>query len=137
MEVRKGLEKTSKKASPFDFVAAIANKREDPVRKGDLSIDDYNPYLVNRALSHRPDAAMIVNHVNMHEGVDPVFQYMLLKRCVTPRQTRRGEFWAKSKLDEAIKIVSQYMGVGEQNAKEIAWSIGTSGVDEMRRRMPE
>ena len=126
---------TKKKVSPFEFVKAIGERRDDPVDTGELSIEDYNPFMVTRALGHRRDLALAVKLVSSKQGLTKFQHYKILKSLVKPRRNQKGEFWARSEKDDQLKIVMEYMGVGENEAREIIWGIGAKGVNEMKKRL--
>ena len=121
------------KISPFEYVKAVGESRDDPVAEGKLDFRDYNPFMVARAVGLRVDAAPAVNFVNRMPGLTRMQHYLTLKTLVPPRRPRSGEYWPKSKRGEDVKFVSSHMGVGDQRAREIVWAIGEDGVAQMRK----
>ena len=50
--------------TPFSFVEAASNTKEDIIRDGDATEKDYNAFVINRSLSYFPDAIFDAQEMN-------------------------------------------------------------------------
>ena len=58
--------------SPFEYVDCILNKKKVP---DDEDYKNYNPFIVNRALSYHLDCVPYVNEMNLYPSVDKDMQF--------------------------------------------------------------
>lgn len=116
------------KASPFDFVKAVSQSNDDPVKAGSLNIADYNPWIVNKALMHRSDCIEAIQIVNTRSGMSKLGQYVVLRACIRKRAPRQDERWIKAPKSEDHEYLMEYFGVGPERAYEILDTIGEAGV---------
>lgn len=96
--------------SPFDFVNSInAGTRGPNLLEGscaDLSIsgkdpedpiNDYNAFIINRALSQFYDTVLLANEMNLNHGLPQKMQFDFLRGTV--RAKKRFTKWAKATAD--------------------------------------
>jgi len=79
--------------SPFDYVNSITLGKNNMMRDTEndaLAEKEYNPWVVNKALSYFVDTVLIANDMNMYHSTDKRAQYEYLLNI-----TRRGKRWAK------------------------------------------
>lgn len=79
--------------SPFDYVNSISTNKTNMMRETEndtLAEKDYNPWIVNKALSYFPDTILLANDMNINHTLDkrPQYEYLL-------NATRQGKRWAK------------------------------------------
>ena len=63
--------------SPFDFVKSINDTKENLITD-DWSEDQYNAFIVNKALSFTPDTIIYANEMNSRPHLEKVLQYQFL-----------------------------------------------------------
>lgn len=78
---------------------------------------DYNPFIVNRALSYHLDCVLYANQVNMIHFVNKKLQYHYLLNTIRPMK-RKFQSWQKSEEDKNLACVKEYFGYSNSKAKE-------------------
>jgi hypothetical protein len=78
---------------------------------------DYNPYIVNRALSYHLDCVPYVNQMNTNHFLDKKLQYHYLLNTIRPMK-RKFQPWQKSEVDRNLACVKEYFGYSDSKAKE-------------------
>jgi hypothetical protein len=78
---------------------------------------DYNPYIVNRALSYHLDCVPYVNQINQVHFVDKKLQYHYLLNSIR-QMKRKFKAWQKSEEDKNLACVKEYFGYSNSKAKE-------------------
>jgi hypothetical protein len=106
--------------SPFDFIKAINESKEDLIAKSDnpeLAEKMYEPYIVNRGLSFFTDTILHANEMNRLAMLDKKPQFAYLLNSIRPR--KRYSKWFKQEKIEKLDIVSEYFGYSKSKAKDI------------------
>lgn len=116
--------------SPFDFVESVTYTKKDLIEEGRPE-KDYNPWLVNKALSYHPDTILYANECNLYHGLDLKLQYDYLRHSV--RQSRRRAKWHRSEEDtETLDLISWWYKVSRDKAREILPLIDSRHVSEIK-----
>lgn len=98
--------------SPFDYVNSITMTKKNMMRNtenDDLAEKDYNPWIVNKALSYFQDTVLIANEVNMYHALDKRAQYEYLINMVRPN--KRWAKWVKDETNEDLDTVCAHYNV--------------------------
>jgi hypothetical protein len=106
--------------SPFDFINAINQSKEDLIAKSDnpeLAEKIYEPFIVNRGLSFFTDTILYANEMNRLALLDKKPQFAYLLNSIRPR--KRYSKWFKQEKIEKLDIVSEYFGYNKSKAKDI------------------
>jgi hypothetical protein len=106
--------------SPFDFIKAINESKEDLIAKSDnpeLAEKVYEPFIVNRGLSFFTDTILHANEMNRLAMLDKKPQFAYLLNSIRPR--KRYSKWFKQEKIEKLDIVSEYFGYSKSKAKDI------------------
>ena len=106
--------------SPFDFIKAINESKEDIIAKSDnpeLAEKMYEPFIVNRGLSFFADTILYANEMNRFALLDKKPQFAYLLNSIRPR--KRFSKWFKQEKIEKLDIVSEYFGYSKSKAKDI------------------
>lgn len=115
-------QKNNKKTSPFDFINAINNKQHyDLIETAE---DDYNPFLINRGLSHYMDCVFFCAEINKYASIlDNKLQFDFYWHGLTKK--KRFSKWQKSRYKtdkehiELIQIIMDYYGYSKTKAEEV------------------
>jgi hypothetical protein len=105
--------------NPFDYVNAINFSKKDLMTGTDndeLAEKDYQPFLVNRALSYFPDTLMHAHAMTGFQTLDNKLQNSYLLNTVRP--SKRFAKWVKKQDSNDIEAVKQYYGYGNEKALE-------------------
>lgn len=78
---------------------------------------DYNPYIVNRALSFHLDMVMASNQMNVMPGTDRLLQYHYLLNTVRSYK-RPFQKWQKRQDDDNLEVVKEFYNYSNEKAKE-------------------
>lgn len=101
------------KINPFDFVNAINNSKE-PLMVDDWSERQYNPYIVNKALSFGADTVLLANEMNIRPHLEKRLQFDFLMAVVKPK--KRFNKWLKPEKVELVEVVKKYYGYNTEKA---------------------
>jgi hypothetical protein len=106
--------------SPFDFIKAINESKEDLIAKSDnpeLAEKMYDPFIVDRGLSFFADTILYANEMNRLNLLDKKPQFAYLLNSIRPR--KRFSKWFKQEKIEKLDIISEYFGYSKSKAKDI------------------
>lgn len=103
-------EKKPKGLSPFDIAKSIDSK--DYILEEEK---EYNPWMVNKALSFGPDTLFYANDMNMNYSLDKRLQYDYLFHSV--RKAKRYNKWIKTENDSRVNMIATYFNMSLQKAK--------------------
>jgi hypothetical protein len=104
-------------ANPFDFVNSISLSKEHLMEGGnDLNEKDYNPFLVNRALSYFPDTIFHAAAMDRsaHLGGRMQYEYYL---AAVPKKKRFTK-WGKARGSDEIEAVKKHFDYSTARAIE-------------------
>jgi hypothetical protein len=96
-------------SNPFDYVNTINQTKKNMMRNTEndtLSEKEYNPFLVNKALSYFPDTILHANLVNQYHQLDKRPQYEFLLNSIRPQ--KRYAKWVKDAGDKNLDVVCEY-----------------------------
>jgi hypothetical protein len=87
------------------------------VFRDEIDFKEYNPWIINRALSYHMDCVLYANEMNRYSSLDPDIQYQYLLNTIRSMK-RKFQPWQKSEADKDIECVKQYFGYSNEKAKE-------------------
>jgi hypothetical protein len=99
-----------------EIIPSILQTKKN-VLQDDLDIKDYNPFVVNRALSYHIDCILYANEVNLYPELDKDLQYQYLLNTIRSMK-RKFQPWQKTSSDKDLECVKEYFGYSNQKAKE-------------------
>ena len=94
---------------------------------------DYNPYIVNRALSYHIDCLAYVNEINMFPLADKDLQYQYLLNTIRSMK-RKFQPWQKVETDNNMECVKEYFGYSNQKAKEALRILSDEQIAEIKAK---
>ena len=121
----------TKRLSPFDFAKSINEKQDDLLKVQPEAEKDYQPFLVNRALSFSPDTVLYANMMNQCPNVDKKLQYDYLFASV--RRRKRYDKWIKREEDELVPLVAGIYNVSQKKATEYLTMLTKEQREELKR----
>lgn len=121
----------TKRLSPFDFAKSINEKQDDLLKVQPEAEKDYQPFLVNRALSFSPDTVLYANMMNQCPNVDKKLQYDYLFASV--RRRKRYDKWIKREEDELVPLVATIYCVSQKKATEYLTMLTKEQREELKR----
>jgi hypothetical protein len=117
--------------SPFDFVNAIHERRN--IITDEWSEKQYNPYLINRALSFGHDTIIPANEMNCRAHLDKRLQNTFLINIVQPR--KRYNKWLKPEKLENLELVQQYYGYSIKKARHVLALLNDSQIKTIKEKL--
>ena len=78
---------------------------------------EYEPYIVNRALSQHKDCLLYVNEMNQYYNLDKKLQYDFYLNILTAKK-RQYQKWYKQTEQKDIGAVKEYFGYSSEKAKQ-------------------
>ena len=100
--------------NPFDVVNSISSKKQRLI--DETNEKDYNPFMVNRALSYYSDTLMYAQEMNLNYNLDKLMQHDYLFYSI--KKGNRYSKWAKTKPNPDVDVVKECYGYNEERAKE-------------------
>ena len=113
--------------SPFDYTKSIDNKTEQ------LPIDDYNAYIINRAMSFGIDTILFANEMNIYNILDNQMQYDFYYYGV-PKKKRFNK-WQKRDEVKDIDVIVEYYNCSFTKALEYAKILTVEQIIILRERL--
>lgn len=116
------------KHTPFDFLNAINTKAV-----GELDIDQYNPFMVNRGLSFFQDTILWANEMNSRSHIDKKLQFDFLLNTVSKK--KRFSKWFKSEKIEDVELLMDYYKVNRMRAQEMLHIISEDQINVLKDKL--
>ena len=110
----KSFEVKNKKISPFDFVKNINQQKNLIV--DERSEKQYNPYIINRALSLNRDTIVQANEMNCRPHLDNALQNAFLINTI--RAKNRWDKWLKTEKNADVELIKEYYGYSNEKARQ-------------------
>ena len=123
---------------PFKFFLRSINTTKENVLLNDSNgkIEEaYNPFIINKTLSHFPDTIMQSNTMNQFFDLDKKLQYDFLLNSI--RKKKRFSKWIKSNIEENVDTVKQYYKVGDEKAVEILSLLNDEQISTIKSELSE
>lgn len=125
--------KEKKKAiSPFDFANTINHSKENLI-VDDWSEKQYNPFIVNKAMSYGPDTVIAANEMNSRPHLDKKLQYDFLLSVVRPK--KRYNKWMKPEKEELLSIVKEYYCYSDTKAADALRILTDKNIEVIKQRL--
>ena len=118
--------------SPFDYVKSINDTKENIITD-EWSEDQYNPFIVNKALSFTPDTVIYANEMNSRPHLEKALQYNFLINIV--RKKKRFSKWIKKEKIEAIEIIKEYYGYNTEKARQVVSILSKEQIDLLKSKL--
>ena len=79
--------------------------------------NEYEPYIINRALSQHNDCLLYVNEMNRYSGLDKKMQYNFYLNTLVAKK-RPFQKWYKASESKDIQVIKEYFGYSSEKAKD-------------------
>lgn len=96
-------------------------------------LNDYVPYVVNKALSYHIDCILYANEMNMHGSLDKDMQYQYLLNTVKSRK-RGFKPWMKIVINNDIQCIKDYFGYSDEKAKDVLRMLSGEQIAEIKAK---
>ena len=115
-----------------EIVPSILQTKKN-VFEEDPDLKDYNPFIINRALSFHPDCIPYVEEMNRLHFLDKDMQYQYLLNTIRPMK-RKFAPWQKAQVEKDIECVKEYFGYSNKKAREAMRILTNEQIDEIKRK---
>jgi hypothetical protein len=97
---------------------------------------DYNPWVVNKALSMHYDTVHLANAMNEAHQMPNIAQYLFLKGLVRKYKREYVPWPKKSKAsDETVELLKAYYGYSTEKAVEVAAMFPEAELEKIRKKL--
>ena len=100
--------------NPFDFINAINFTKKNLITDEETE-KAYQPFLVNRTLSHFRDTVLYANEMNINHHLDSALQNQFYINII--RKKRRFSKWVKPSEIESLEVIKENYGYSNEKAK--------------------
>ena len=115
-----------------EIVPSILQSKKN-VFENDPDLKDYNPFIINRALSFHADCIPYVEEMNRLHFLDKDMQYQYLLNTIRPMK-RKFAPWQKAQVEKDIECVKEYFGYSNKKAREAMRILTNEQIDEIKRK---
>jgi hypothetical protein len=104
-------------SNPFDYATAILQSKQQLI-VDDLTEKEYQPFLVNRALSQHKDCVLFANEMNRRHHSDKKLQNDFLLNTIRSMK-RPFAKWAKAEKNDDLECIKLAYGLSDSKAREV------------------
>lgn len=117
--------------TPFDFVKSISDTKDDIYTDNE---SDYNPFIINKALSFNVDCVFVANELNRFSNVPNQAQYLLWLNSIEKKR-RYGKWVKKDSLSDDVKLIKEAYGYSDSKALTVLSLLSDKHLLELREKM--
>ena len=118
--------------NPFEFVKAISYSKKD-IMIDDLIEQEYNSFIINRALSYYPDTILYANEMNKNHHLDGRLQFDFFINIIKKR--KRFSPWLKASEIENLDVIKEYYGYSDEKAKSVLSLFNNKQIENLKQRI--
>ena len=118
--------------TPFDYVKAI-NYIKSNLIVDDLTEKEYNPFIVNRALSMGIDTVLQANEMNRSPHLEKRLQFDFLLNSISKR--KRFDKWQKADKSEDLEYVKAYYNYSYSKAIAALQVLSPTQLSDIKRKI--
>lgn len=119
-------------SNPFDYVNQITQGKKNLI-VDEQTEKDYNPFIINRALSYHFDCILYANEMNIRSSMDKKMQNDFLINTVRSRK-RPFAKWVKSEKSEDITCIKSHFGYSDLKAKEVLRLLSDEQIQKLKEK---
>lgn len=95
---------------------------------------DYNPFILNRAISLHYDCILYAEEMNLYPGLDKRMQYDFLRYALR-KYKRKYTPWLKREKTEDLELISDYYQCSFSKAREYIRLLTFEQIKEIKEKM--
>ena len=117
-----------------EYLKAINQTKETLMDSEDVMWEKkYSPYISNRCLYPHLDTILLVNEMNIYNGLDSKLQFQFLLNSI--RSKKRFAPWLKTSKIKNLELVKEYFGYSDQRAKEVLNVLTDENISYMKTKL--
>lgn len=113
-----------------DILPSILQNKKDVLEDE----KDYNPFIVNRALSFHYDCALQANAVNLYPDLSARMQYDFLQKSIRGYK-RPYRKWEKRETIDSIEAIKEYYNYSYDKAKSVLPLLNDEQIDYIKQEL--
>lgn len=103
-------------SNPFDYATAILQNKKQLI-VDDITEKEYNPFLINRALSQHKDCVVFANEMNSRHYLEKKLQFDFLLNTIRSMK-RPVAKWAKAEKNDDLECIKLAYGLSDSKARD-------------------
>ena len=117
-----------------EYLKAI-NQSKEPLMDSDDEMWEkkYSPYIINRCIYPFTDTILLVNEMNIYNGLDSKLQFQFLLNSIRTR--KRFAPWLKTSKINNLETIKEYFGYSDQRAKEVLNVLTDEDISYMKTKL--
>ena len=117
-----------------EYLKAI-NQSKEPLMdsEDEMWVKKYSPFISNRCLYPFPDTILLVNEMNIYNGLDNKLQFHFLLNSIRTR--KRFAPWLKTSKIKNLETIKKYFGYSDQRAKEVLNVLKDEDISYMKTKL--
>lgn len=114
-----------------EWLPSILHTKEN-IMKDEIDEKDYNPFMINRALSLYPDCLFFANEMNKNYGLPKRCQYDFL---ISSIRTKKRHFmpWPKKQNNDDIKLIMRHFNYSQPKAFQALQILSEEQIESIRK----
>ena len=118
--------------NPFDFINAINFTKKNLIVDNETE-KAYQPFLVNRTLSHFRDTVLYANEMNINHHLDSNLQNQFYINIITKK--KRFSKWVKSSEIKCLEVIKSNYGYSNEKAKSVLSIFTPDQIETLKHRI--
>ena len=118
--------------NPFEFVKAISYTKKN-IMIDDVVEQEYNSFIINRALSYYSDTILYANEMNKNHHLDGRLQFDFFINIIKKR--KRFSPWLKASEIENLDVIKEYYGYSDEKAKSVLSLLNNKQIENLKKRI--
>ena len=118
--------------NPFEFVKAISYTKKN-IMIDDVVEQEYNSFIINRALSYYSDTILYANEMNKNHHLDGRLQFDFFINIIKKR--KRFSPWLKATEIENLDVIKEYYGYSDEKAKSVLSLLNNKQIENLKKRI--
>jgi hypothetical protein len=117
-----------------EYLKAINQSKEQLMDSDDEMWEKkYSPYIINRCIYPFTDTILLVNEMNIYNGLDNKLQFQFLLNSIRTR--KRFAPWLKTSKINNLETIKEYFGYSDQRAKEVLNVLTDEDISYMKTKL--
>ena len=119
-------------SKPFDYATAILQTKKQMI-VDEITEKEYQPFLINRALSQHKDCVLFANEMNRRHHLDKKMQFDFLLNTVRSKK-RPFAKWAKAEKNDDLECIKKVYGLSDSKAREALRLLSDEQIQELKEK---
>lgn len=118
------------KINPFEWSKSITQTKEYLMDQDNEK--QYNPFIVNKALSMGKETIIFANEMNSRSHLDRKLQYDFLINII--RASKKFNKYMKPETVDAVEVIEKYYGYSNVKAIQVLPLLSAADIEDLKRK---